>query len=336
MKKTSVLLLAGAVLALAAAAIWLRPAPDTGRITLLGNVDIRQVTLAFDAAERVLEMRVEEGDAVKAGDVLARLDSRTVALRIEQARAQIAVREQAALRLQNGSRPEEVAQAKARVNAAQAERTLAQQQLTRLRGISTQTDGRGVSRQDIESAASRLAVAQAQLDAQREALELTQTGPRSEDIGQADAELRVARAELALLQHQLDQTELRAPTDAVIRSRLLEPGDMASPQRPAYTLALTDPKWIRVYIDETRLGQIRVGTVAAITTDSHPGQTITGRVGFISSVAEFTPKTVQTEALRTSLVYEVRVLVDDPQDRLRLGMPATVVIDVQQDRAAAS
>jgi HlyD family secretion protein len=126
------------------------------------------------------------------------------------------------------------------------------------------------------------------------------------------------------MNHQLTEAELKAPIDAVVRARLLEPGDMASPQRPAFTLAITDPKWVRAYVAEPDLGRVRAGQDARVSTDSQPGEAIAGKVGYISSVAEFTPKTVQTEELRSSLVYEIRVMVDDPQDRLRLGMPATV------------
>ncbi|HEY9064162.1 MAG TPA: HlyD family efflux transporter periplasmic adaptor subunit, partial [Burkholderiaceae bacterium] len=149
-------------------------------------------------------------------------------------------------------------------------------------------------------------------------------GARVEDVAQAQAQLEVTRAEQALLKHQLDEATLKAPLDAVVRARLLEPGDMASPQRPAYTLAVTQPKWVRAYLPENRLAQVRPGMAASIAIDGQPDSRLSGKVGSISSVAEFTPKTVQTEELRTSLVYELRVLVDDPQDLLRLGMPATV------------
>jgi HlyD family secretion protein len=112
--------------------------------------------------------------------------------------------------------------------------------------------------------------------------------------------------------------------DAVVRSRLMEPGDMATPQRPVFALALTDPKWVRVYVNEADLGKVRPGLAARVVTDSQPDRPIDGKVGYISSVAEFTPKSVQTEELRTSLVYEVRVLVADTGNVLRLGQPATV------------
>jgi HlyD family secretion protein len=176
----------------------------------------------------------------------------------------------------------------------------------------------------------------AQLESRRKARDLVVAGPRQEDIDQAKAQLAVAEAELVLLQHQLSETVLKSPIDAVVRSRLLEPGDMASPQRPVFSLAITKPKWVRAYVTEVNLGCIQPGMTANIFTDSHPGEAFNGKIGYISSVAEFTPKTVQTEDLRTSLVYEIRILVDDPQDRLRLGMPATVRLHLAASKPAHS
>jgi HlyD family secretion protein len=106
---------------------------------------------------------------------------------------------------------------------------------------------------------------------------------------------------------------------------------MATPQRPVLNLALVDPKWIRAFVSESDLGRIHGGMKASISTDSFPGRTVPGWVGFIASVAEFTPKSVQTAELRSSLVYEVRVFVQDPQDQLRLGMPATVLLELDPD-----
>ena len=328
MNKKLLLPLALVAVALAAGAVWAwraqTPAADPDSLTLYGNVDIRQVSLAFNASERIAELRVQEGDKVHAGDLLGRLDRRTTRLRLEQSQAQIGAQRQAVQRLKAGSRPEEIAQARASVAAAEAEAELADRQWARLQATSDATAGRGVSRQDLDSAAARRKVAQAQAEGARKALALAVAGPRREDIAQAEQQLASAQAEQALIQRQIDESELHAPMDAVVRARLLEPGDMASPQRPVYTLAITQPKWVRAWVAEADLPRLQPGMAAEVAIDSQPAERIPARLGSIASVAEFTPKTVQTPDLRTSLVYELRFVVDDAQDRLRLGMPATV------------
>jgi HlyD family secretion protein len=280
-------------------------------------------------------MHVIEGDRVRAGELLAVLDKEPLQLRVAQAGAQLQAQQQVLRRLESGSRPEEVAQAQASVAAAKAQASSAVQQLDRLQAISRNTNQRGVSREQLDVARANQQVAQAQLDNARKALELVVVGPRQEDIEQARAQLAAAEAELALARYELREADLKAPLDAVVRSRLLEPGDIASPQQPAYTLALTSPKWVRAYINEVDLGRVRPGQTAQVVTDSYPKQPVAGQVGYISSVAEFTPKTVQTEELRTSLVYEIRIVVDDPDDRLRLGMPVTVRLPVAEQHTAA-
>ncbi|MDR1885465.1 MAG: efflux RND transporter periplasmic adaptor subunit [Synergistaceae bacterium] len=319
------------VLSLAAAAVIavLRfggadPASDF--LTLYGNVDIRQVSMAFSDAERITEMTAEEGDRVKSGDVLARLDTGVLDLQIEGTAARIESLEQALLRMTNGARPEEISQASARVESARAEADFAAGRLKRMEDVFKSSSGRSVSGLDMDDARAADRVARARLAEAQKALELVRAGPREEDIAQARAELRASRSELALQRHRRSMSELRAPIESVVRSRLMEPGEMASPQHPVYLLAVNDPKWVRAYIQETHLGWIRPGLDVEVFTDSHPDTAIQGRVGYVSSVAEFTPRTVQTEELRTSLLYEIRVRVRDPDDLLRLGMPASVRI----------
>ena len=264
--------------------------------------------------------------------MLAVLDTRTLALQAEQARAQIEVQRQNLLRLRNGARPQELAQARSRVTEAQADAARAERELARLQEIAASTQGRGVSPQDLDRARTNVQVTRARVQEQQEATRLTELGPRAEDVSGAAAQLAAAQAQLALLQHQINQGELKAPVDAVVRSRLLEPGDMATPQRPVFALALAQPKWVRVYVSETDLGKVKPGMAARVVTDSQPDRPLQGQVGYISSVAEFTPKSVQTEELRTSLVYEVRVMVEDGGNALRLGQPATVRIPLVQQR----
>lgn len=316
-----------ALLALAALGYWLlgRDHGDS-RIVLQGNVDLRQIELPFNDSERIAEVLVDEGATVKAGDVLARLDTGRLLPRVAQAEARAAAQREVLRRLRNGARPEEVAQARAALAAAQAEAVNAKSQLQRLRSISDESKGRAISPQDLEAATAAARMSEAQAESSRKALELTLAGPRQEEIDQAKAQLDAAEAELALLKRQLTDAELIAPTDGVIRNRLMEPGELATPQRPVFAIAITTPKWVRAYLSEVELSRVALGAPARVTMDSAPNDPLEGKVGFISSTSEFTPKTVQTEELRTSLVYEVRVFVDDPDNRLRLGMPATVTI----------
>ncbi len=326
MKKPVLLALVAVVVAVALFFAWRagRGGDADGALLLQGNVDIRQVSLAFDGSGRVDSVKVDEGDAVAAGDVLATLDTRTLQYQADQARAQIEAQRQSVERLRNGARPQEIVQARSQRVAAEADAARAAQDLARLQNVARATDGRGVSAQEMDRARTAAQVAAATAELQRQSLALVEQGPRKEDIAAAQAQLEAARAQLALLEHQIAQGQLKAPVDAVVRSRLLEVGDMASPQRVAFALALTRPKWVRVFISETELGRVRSGQAAEVSSDSHPERVVGGKVGYISSVAEFTPKSVQTEELRTSLVYEVRVVVDDPQDLLRLGQPVSV------------
>ncbi|MGE4304604.1 MAG: HlyD family efflux transporter periplasmic adaptor subunit [Novosphingobium sp.] len=323
-KRVPALIVLAAVVVAVVLWLVLRSDEDPNTLELHGNVDVRQISLAFDGSGRIDALKVEEGDRVKAGELLAVLDTRTLALEARQAEANVSANRQNLLRMQNGSRPEEIQQARDRLDAAQADATRAAADLARLKQVAESTEGRGVSAQEIDRAASAAKASRAQAEQAREALQLTVKGPRSEDVAGAQAQLEASKASLALIRHRIDQGELRAPEDALVRSRLLQVGDMASPQRPVYELALTSPKWVRVYVNEKDLGRVKPGMAAQVTTDSAPDQPVKGTVGYISSVAEFTPKSVETEDLRTALVYEVRVRVQDEEGRLRLGQPVTV------------
>ena len=151
----------------------------------------------------------------------------------------------------------------------------------------------------------------------------------------ARATYQAAVAAVALAQRQFDDTRLYAPSDGTVQNRILQPGDMASPSTPVFTIALPSPLWVRVYVPEREVGRVRLGLAATIKTDSYPARVYHGWIGFISPTAEFTPKTVETPELRTALVYQMRVYVCDAQGELRLGMPATVHIDLSQPMRTA-
>jgi HlyD family secretion protein len=305
-------------------------------LALHGNVDLRQVELPFNNSERIVAVLVQEGDRVQRGQVLARLDTSRLEPQVAQAEAQAAAQKQVVARLQNGSRPEEIAQAKAQVDSAQADAANARRQFDRVQTLSQRSAGEAVSQQDLDNAKATLDMADAKLAVGQKALDLAMAGPRKEEVFEAEARLRASEAQLVFLRRQLTDTQLIAPVDAVVRTRIMEPGEMASPQKAVFSLAVIDPKWVRAYATEADLGKVHPGMAASIAVDSAPGKRFDGWVGFVSPVAEFTPKTVQTEDLRTSLVYELRVFVKDPGDDLRLGQPATVYLPLDQRGSAPS
>ncbi len=292
---------------------------------LLGNVDVRQVDLAFKVPGRLAEVRFEEGDAVSAGDIVAMLEKPDFEDEFQLAQASVTARSAELQKLQSGARAEEVEQAKATVTARRAALTIANSTLKRIEEL-TESDFAPHQRHD-EALAARDEAAAA-LRSAEEALQIAQTGARSEDLQAALANLHAAEATLNLAARRLKDADLHAPNDGVILTRVREPGAIVGAGQTIYTLSLMSPVWVRTYVDEPDLGRIRPGMKAEVHTDA--GGVYTGQIGFISPVAEFTPKSVETRELRTSLVYRLRVIVDNADDGLRQGMPVTVILHPEE------
>jgi HlyD family secretion protein len=297
---------------------------SASEIRIYGNIDIRKADLAFNEQERIVQVLVEEGDRVTTGQVLARLQTNRMEAQIREIEAKIGAQQEVVKRFEAGTRPQEIEQARAEVEAAKATVRNSMLNFDRI----SKTSGAGAtSRQALDNARAQFDVNEAQLKVKEKALNLALEGPRKEDIAAAKNTLEALKASLYLLKIRLSDMTLISPATGIIQNRILEPGEMASPNRPVVTLALTDPKWVRAYVPEPDLGRIKLGMKAKILSDSFPDQSYEGWIGFISPVAEFTPKSVETEDLRTKLVYEVRVFVHDSKDLLRLGMPVTVIVD---------
>jgi HlyD family secretion protein len=292
-------------------------------LMLHGNVDLRQVDLPFNAQQRVAEMLVSEGDRVTANQVIARLETDRLIASLEEIEARIASQKAVIERLDNGTRPEEIAQARAHVEAAEVELATAAREYDRKKSLVAVN---AVSVSEFDKTTAVRDTAAARLKVQKSELELALAGPRAEDRAEARAALASLVAQRALRQRELADAELHSPVSGIVRNRILEPGEMAAPGTPAVTVAVTDPKWVRAYVVETDLGKAKPGTAAAITVDAYPGREFAGWIGYVSPVSEFTPKNVETTELRTSLMYEVRVFFRDPNDELRLGMPATIAL----------
>jgi len=325
-RKILLVLLVSAALGAAGATGWYfshHRAVGTDVLTLYGNVDIRQVQLAFNGSERIAAMQAREGEQVRKGQLLATLDTARLASNVDLQQAQLASQQQVVARLEAGSRPEEILKAQADAEAARIAADNAAHTYQRLQELVAR---HFVAQQQADDALAASDAAQARYQALQETLKLVKMGPRKEDIASARAMLRASKAALEVARKALADASLYAPDNGVIQERILEPGDMASPQRPVYTLALTDPVWVRAYVQGPDLGKLKPGMRAGVSTDSFPGKNYRAWVGYISPSAEFTPKSVETTQVRSSLVYQVRIFVCNPQGELRMGMPATVTI----------
>jgi HlyD family secretion protein len=292
-------------------------------LTLYGNVDIRQVELGFRVAGRIATMTYEEGDSVELGAILAALERRPYEDSLRAARAEVARQEANVEKMQAGTRPAEIAQARALVTEREATLARTEQNLARRStlirtGASTQAA--------LDEAQAERDEAAARLASSRRALDQAQEGFRTEDIAAARAALEGAKAALAAAETSLADTELHAPAGGVILARSREPGAIVAPSDVVYTLSLTRPVWVRAYVAEPQLGRIHPGMAVDVRSDTRPQAPYRGQIGFISPVAEFTPKSVETAELRTDLVYRLRIVVDAPDDGLRQGMPVTITV----------
>ena len=295
--------------------------------TFYGDVDIREVQPTFNASGHIASMLVQEGAAVRRGELLATLDATRYAAALAQAKATMQNLKAQLDKLLAGSRPEEIAQAKAAMDAL---RITYQNDEVTYRRFATLAATSAATLQQRDNARAAFESVRQQYEAAKQAYILAVKGPRKEDIDAARAAYEAAAAAVALARREYHDTRLHAPADGVVEDRILEPGDMASPATPVFTVALTSPLWVRAYVPESELGRVRYGMAATVTTDSYPGTVYHGWVGYVSPTAEFTPKTVETPALRTALVYQMRIYVCDPRGQLRLGMPASVHIDPEQ------
>ena len=294
------------------------------RLVLQGNVDVRQVNLAFKVEGRIETLAVDEGDPVKPGQVLATLDRHYFDddLRLASARRD---NQKATLeRLLHGSRPEEIAEARASLAERQAAQENARLALQRREALMQKG---AVTREEYDNARTTFKEAEARTHTAEEAFRLAEIGPRQEDIEAARAQLRAEEASVSQSERRLADSRLIAPEAGEILTRARERGAIVSPGETVFTLTLTTPVWIRTYVNETDLGRVQPDMPAYVQTDSSSGKIYRGHVGFISPTAEFTPKSVETRELRTDLVYRLRIVVENPDGALRQGMPVTIRFD---------
>jgi HlyD family secretion protein len=326
MKPRNVVLAGAVVLVLVAgSAVYLRfrGGEADGAVRVSGNIEVTDVDLSFRTAGRVLERLVGEGMTVSEGQVVARLDSADLEREERRKEAELKAAEAALRDLEAGSRPQEIAAARATVARAQAEAD----RLTRDFDRSSALYSRGViSAREYEAANAASDVAGARLQEAREALLLVEEGPRKEQVAQARAQVEQAREALKLAKVRLGYGTITAPLSGLVLSENVEAGDYVAPGTPVVTVGDLANVWLRAYIEETDLGRVKVGQLVEVSTDTYPGKKYAGRVSFIASQAEFTPKNVQTRKERVRLVYRVKIDIPNPERELKPGMPADAVI----------
>jgi HlyD family secretion protein len=290
-------------------------------LTLQGNIDIRQVNVGFRVTGRVKEMKLEEGDVVHAGDLIATLDDVPYQDQERLAEAQVAQAQANYTKMLNGYRPEEIAQARAQLAQSKANYDNALRYFERQDALQ---QSHVISKSDYDNALASRDSLKGQVDLAQANLNLELAGNRFEDVDSAKAQLDNSKANLATARQNVDDCKLFAPVDGVIITRAVEPGTIVSTSSVIYSICQNEPVWVRTYVDERDLGHIYPGMKALVSNDTDPNHPYIGQIGFISPVAEFTPKTVETRELRTDLVYRLRVIITKPDRYLRQGMPVTL------------
>lgn len=320
-RKRIVLISLLALVAVAAWLLWPRTDHDAA-LEASGTVEATEATLGFVAPGRIDSVLVREGERVRAGQVLAQLDHAEVLARLQQATAQAAAARAQLAELTRGFRPEEIAQAGSSLEAATRRMDDAEQSLVRTRTLRT---GGAVSQEALDRAQVAFDVARSQRDQAAEQFRLMEAGPRAERIEGARAAVAQADAAVRALSATLDNLTMRSPFDGLVTARHREPGEIVAPGGAVLTVTQTGDRWVRIYVPENRIGAVQIGVPAVITADTYRGREYGGRVVFIASEAEFTPKTVQTQEERVKLVYAVKVqITDDSLYQLKPGMPADV------------
>jgi len=325
MKRVLLLLL---LVAIGAAAVyfhpqWFRKPPNANVLKLSGNLEAHESLVSFKVTGRIINLPVDEGMTVKAGDLLARLDNDDYRQQVAVDEATSRVRDrQLALGLA-GSRTQDIEAAQQAILDAQADLEQKKKDYARYQALYEKDE---IPAQTRDQAATNVARAQATYDRAQLIYNELAEGTRKEELAVQRANIHQSDQSLHLSSIRLAYTVLRAPFDGVVLVRQAELGEVVLPGTAIVTLADLNHLWVRVYVPETDLGKVHWGQAVDVRTDTYPDKIYRGRISFISAEAEFTPKSVQTEKERVTLVYRVKVDVENPNRELKPGMPADAYI----------
>jgi len=327
----------GRVAAIAFSACQEKAPAAGGRVS--GQVDATEVQIAPEVGGRIVDMTIAEGDRVKQGDVVARLDTADVDLALRRAQAERSQADAQLRLLQAGARGEDIRQAEAQaaaaaadIAAAEAELASAETDLQRFERLLEVNSGSQKQRDDAATrratARDRLAASRARAAASREGVARLRAGSRPEEIDGARARVAFVDAQIATLEKSKRDATVIAPMGGIVTDRLLDPGEIASPRVPIVVVADLDQAWAEGFVDEPMVPRIKLGQPATVFTDAG-GPGLPGKVSYIASKAEFTPRNVQTAEDRSKLVYRVKIAVDNTNGVLKQGMPVEADIPLQ-------
>jgi HlyD family secretion protein len=309
-----------------------KPVP-VSQLTLSGNIEAHESLVGFKVSGRIVELPVEEGQQVEQGALLARIDDADLQQKVRVDEATVRVRESSLALTLAETRFQEVKAAQQSMIDAEADLEQKKLDNERARQLFAKDE---ISAQERDQAATALKRAEAIFKAAQQRYNEAVEGSRKEDIAISRANLNQANASLGLSQINLSYSVLYAPSAGVVTVRQAELGEVVSPGSPVVTLSDLDHIWLRAYVAETDLGRIHWGQDATITTDTYPGKQYHGRVSFISSDAEFTPKSVQTTKERVTLVYRIKIDIDNPTHELKPGMPADARVDLAPNKTTTN
>lgn len=296
---------------------------ESSAIKISGVLEVTSVDLSFKVGGRLLQRLVNEGDTVQAGQVVARLDDDELKQEREGRAAEEKSLRAASADLEAGSRQEEIAQGEAVLSRMKSEADRLRKEAVRAEALFA---GDVIAQKDLDLARSASASADASVKEAEQRLKLLKIGPRPDAVRQARARIESAAAGTALAETRLRQSVLSAPLSGVVLSKHAEPGEMMMPGAPVLTVGKMDEVWLRGYIPESELGRVSLGQSARVMFDGWPGRLFEGKVSYIASESEFTPKNVQTQKERVKLVYRIKIALPNPKGELKAGMPADAVL----------
>ncbi|MGA3327401.1 MAG: efflux RND transporter periplasmic adaptor subunit [Terriglobia bacterium] len=305
---------------------WFRPPSAENMLKLSGNIEAHESLVSFKVTGRIIDLPVDEGMTLKSGDLLARLDNDDYRQQVAVDESAIGVRNRQLTLGLAGSRKQDIEAAKLAMDDAQADLEQKKKDYARYQALYEKDEIPGQTR---DLAATNVTRAQDTYERAQQIYNELVEGTRKEELAVDRANVHQADQNLDLSRIRLSYTVLRAPFNGVVLVRQAELGEVVSPGTPIVTLADLDHLWVRVYVPETDLGKVQWGQAVDVRTDTYPDRIYHGRISFISSEAEFTPKSVQTEKERVTLVYRVKVDVDNPNRELKPGMPADVDVKLR-------